>query len=470
MRRNDITVRLKQGGTLSLKDQVRTVFTLSVPAILEQVAYTMMSFIDTAMVGSLGRTATASISLVSSTVWLLGGINMAAAVGFSVQVAQYLGAGRQEDAQDVLRQAMLFNAAFGALLAALAFPLGRLLPWILGAEEELRPLAGAYLTIVGLFLPFSLANNLYASVLRCCGNTKAPGIISLSMCLLNALFNFLLIFPGRTVQLGGLSVFIWGAGMGVHGAALGTGLSTAVTALLQFSLAAFREPSVRLRRGGLWRFSRRCMTNMVRLALPVAFDRVTMCMAQIVQTAIITSLGAVSLAAHYIAVTAEAICYMPSSGVSFAATTLVGQAIGANRRDMAKRFAYLNAVLGFGMMLVTSTVLWLFAPRLVSLFTPDREVLSLGARVLRIVAFSEPLFGLSIIISGALRGAGDTRAPFLINLASMWGVRIAVTLLYARRFGLVGVWTAMTVELLVRGSIFLVRLLRGKWLGTKRLA
>ena len=137
---------------------------------------------------------------------------------------------------------------------------------------------------------------------------------------------------------------------------------------------------------------------------------------------------------------------------------------------MAKRFAYGTTALGFGLVTLTGGLLFAGAPVLTSLLTPEAEVIALSTRVLRIVAFSEPLFAVSIVVIGALRGAGDSKGPFLINLCSMWGIRVMTVLLFTRAYGIVGVWATMTAELVFRGSVFFVRLMRGRWIRREALS
>lgn len=457
---------MRTGKAIPVKDQIKLIVSLSIPAILEQLVMTLMSYIDTAMVGSLGYMATASIGVVSTTIWLLNGLVSAAAVGFSVQVAQYLGAGRERDSRDVLCQAVLFNMVFGAALSALSVLLGQWLPALLGAEESIRPYARTYFCIVCAFLPFSMASAMYSSIFRCSGNVLIPSVMNVGMCLLDVIFNFLLIYPTR--QIGGFTV--WGAGLGVGGAALGTGLAQACVGLALLVLLMKRKGPLRLRGDEHWRFTKVCMHNALTLAVPAALERTALCLAQIVMTYVVTGMGAVSVAANYVAVQTETICYLPAYGIATAATALVGQSIGAGRTDMAKRFAYGTTALGFGLAIIMGGVMFLCAPFLTGLLTPETEVIALSTRLLRIVAFSEPLFAVSIVAIGALRGAGDGNGPFLINLCSMWGVRVLVVLVATRRYGVVGIWATMAVELSVRGILFLIRLVRGNWVRIKALS
>lgn len=206
------------------------------------------------------------------------------------------------------------------------------------------------------------------------------------------------------------------------------------------------------------------MATTLRLAVPIALERVTTSLAQIAGTRIVSPLGTAAVAANSLAVTAEGFCYMPGYGMAAAATTLVGQSIGAERRDQAKRFAWLSVGLGVAVMTGTGLLMYIAAPWLFSLLTPDTAVQALGAQVLRIEAFAEPLFAASIVAAGALRGAGDTLIPSIMELGSMWGVRIPLAMALVGPLGLHGVWIAMCTELCIRGLLFLLRMYRGRWL------
>ena len=199
-------------------------------------------------------------------------------------------------------------------------------------------------------------------------------------------------------------------------------------------------------------------------SLGCGFRAVARSSAQVALTVIIAQLGDVAVAAELFRHQCESLCYLPAYGLSAASTALVGQAVGAKKRDLARSYGRVATVIGMLMMAGTGIILFIFAEPLMRIFTPDAEVIALGKKVLRIEAFAEPLFGASIVISGVLRGAGDTRAPFLINLISMWSVRLVAAYFLAPRFGLIGVWIAMAAELCVRGLIFIIRLRRERWL------
>lgn len=216
--------------------------------------------------------------------------------------------------------------------------------------------------------------------------------------------------------------------------------------------------------GGSWRLNNHYLKNAIKIAFPIAIEHIALCSAQIASTRIVAPLGTVSVAANSLAVTAESFCYMPGYGIGSAATTLVGQSIGTKRLDLAKKFARISVMLGIIVMSCCAIFMFIFAPYLCSMLTPVEEIRTLGTQVLRIEAFAEPMYAASIVTAGALRGAGDTFIPSILNLVSMWGVRITAAAFLAPHFGLHGVWIAMCVELCIRGILFLIRLLKEKWL------
>ena len=455
-----LSARMRQGETIPLRDTAGVVLMLSIPSILEQIVVTAMEYIDAAMVGHIGAEATAAIGIVSSSTWLLHGILVGLYNAFSIQIAQYLGADRQQDARGVLRQAMLFNLAAGLAAAAFGIGISGHLPGWLGADVSLQANASTYFAIWSAALPFTMAMGMYTSMLRASGDALTPGLISVLVCVLDVVFNFFLINPTRTLW----GITVWGAGLGVPGAALGTALATVVGGLLALCILLFREGPLCIRKPGSWKITRACIRNLGKVGVPLAAERAALSSAQVLQVRIVSQLGTVAIAANSLGVSAEGLCYMAGYGIQGAAIALIGQTVGAHRKDMAKRFAWLCTLMGMGIMTLTGAGLFAFAPALMSIFTADAAVIALGARVLRIEAFAEPMFGASIVASGAMQGAGDSTACFVLNLVSMWGIRLTLAFLLAPRLGLMGVWGAMCCELSIRGLLFLIRLARGKWL------
>lgn len=449
---------------MTLKQQLQLTLSLSAPAILAQLSSIIMQYIDASMVGSLGANDSASIGLVSTSMWLMGGLLSAAALGFTVQVAHLIGANKNADARSVLRQSIVSCILFSVILAILGSAISWELPQWLGGHETIHENASVYFLILTLFLPFLEIEMLAGGMLRSSGNMKVPGLLNVLMCVLDVIFNFLLIFPTRDAMVMGHLIHIPGMGLGVKGAALGTVLAEVITCALMLYFLLDRSRELKLAgTSGSFKPTRICLKKAYKISLPIALQSVMMCGAYIATTIIVAPLGSVALAANSFAITAESLCYMPGYGFSEAATTLVGQSTGAERQDLCKRFAHITVILGVVSMSLLGLLMYTFAPQMMAIMSPVQDIVDLGAQCLRIEAWAEPLYGASIVCYGVMVGAGDTLVPSTMNLGSMWVVRITLAAVLAPTYGLIGVWTAMCIELCVRGTIFLLRLSSGQW-------
>lgn len=446
--------KVRTGGVMSLREQVTLAAILSYPAILAQLSTVLMQYIDASMVGHLGATAGASIGLVSTCTWLLGGFCMACVSGFSVQVSHFVGAKRYEEGRAVVGQGLTAALLFSLVLGLIAFSISRPLPYWLGGAADIAPDAGDYFAIVSLFQPAMMLSWMAAMMLQASGNMKVPSILNIVMCVMDVGFNYL---------------FIYVLGMGVKGAALGTGVAEGITAILMLYFLLGRSPELKIRRGE--RFlslpQGRYLNTALAISTPLFLQNIVMRGAYIASTVIVAPLGTIAIAANAFAVTAEGFCYMPGYGIGDAATTLVGQSLGASRKDLAKRFAWITTLSGMLIMTLFAVFMFIFAPQLIRMMSPDPEVVDLGARMLRIVAFAETLYGASIVAEGACMGAGDTLIPSFISLGCMWVVRIIPAIFLVKIWGLAGFWIAMTVELNVRGIIFLLRIKGSRWMRRK---
>lgn len=450
---------------LSFLQQLRLAIQLSAPAIVAQFSSIVMQFIDASMVGHLGADAAASIGLVSTSTWLLGGLTSAAAIGFSVQVAHALGASDREKARQVLRQGLVAATLFGLILMAIGTSVSPVLPRWLGGNDDICDDASTYFFVFSAFLPIFQLSFLGGSMLRCSGNMRTPSILSVGMCVMDVVFNYLLIFPTREISVGWMSVTMPGAGLGVLGAAIGTGLAETVTAILMLYALCFRSPDLAIARShGSFRLQRQCMRKAARIGLPMGIEHAVMCLAQIFITVIVAPLGTAAIAANAFAITAESLCYMPGYGIADAATTLVGHSVGAGRRELVKSFSRITVWMGMVVMSVMGVIMYAAAPAILGIMTPVEEIRQLGVMALRIEAFAEPMFAASIVAYGVFVGAGDTILPCGMNLFSIWAVRITLAAFLAPSMGLRGVWIAMCIELCFRGAIFLVRLYTPGWM------
>ncbi len=459
-----LLTQMKEGKELSGRKQFQLICFLSIPAILAQITSIVMQYIDAAMVGSLGAKASASIGLVSSSTWLFSGICGAVASGFSIQSARCIGAGKIKEARNIMRQSVLAAAIVSLCLVLGGTLIAGSLPKWLGASTEIQKNASAYFLVFILSLPVIQLNRLAGSMLQSSGDMRTPGALNILMCLLDVIFNGLLIFPARFISIAGASLWIPGADLGVMGAALGTALAELVTAVLMMGYLCLYSDTFRVKRGESWKLQKNCIYKAVRLAVPIGWENVMMCGAMIATTRIVAPLGAVAIAANSFAVTAESLCYMPGYGIADAAATLTGQSLGAGRYELTRRFSRMAVWIGIAIMAAAGAAMFFAAPMMMSFLTPDAEIQMLGVEILRIEVFAEPMYAASIVASGALRGVGDTLRPSMMNFISIWFVRLPLAIILSRSLGLRGVWIAMCLELCFRGVIFLIRLYRERWL------
>ena len=458
--------KLRCGEALTLREQILLTIQLSIPAIFAQISSIVMQYIDASMVGHLGADGSASIGVVASSTWLMGGLCVAASTGFTVQVAQRIGARDEKGARSIVRQGLVAVLMFSCVLMLLGVLINRGLPVWLGADTSICKNASSYFFVYACFLPVLQLNSTASGMLQCSGNMRLPSILHIMMCFLDVVFNAILIFPTREIVIFGgadIKIRIFGAGFGVTGAALGTALAELVTACLMLYFLLVRSPMLHLRRSERLQFRADDLKLAVKIALPVGFEQVVMCGAQIMSTRIVAPLGTIAIAANSLSVTAESLCYMPGYGIGTAATTLIGQSIGAGRKDLTRRLGWLTTGLGMLVMTGSGVLLFFGAPFMIGLLTPDVAIRALGTQILRIEAFAEPMYAASIVASGVFRGAGDTLVPSFMSFFCMWVVRIPLSALLSVSYGLQGVWVAMCVELCVRGIIFLIRLKGRKW-------
>lgn len=443
---------IREGRTMTRSEKLNLIVGLSVPSMLAQISTVLMFFIDASMVGHLGAEASASIGLVESTTWLIGSLLSAVATGFSVQVAHFIGANDFRRAREVFRHALICGLAFSFCVTLAGVGVHTHLPYWLGGGADIAGNASHYFVIYCWVLPFVFLYHISEMMLKSAGNMHTPSVMAVLICICDVAFNYLFIYLFK---------------MGVVGAACGTAAAYVCISLPNLWLVGCKNSILNLRQDHVrFRWVKEYLRNACKISIPMALQNILMSGAQIVSTMIVAPLGNIAIAAHSFAITAESLCYMPGYGIGDAATTLVGQTHGAGRTDLCKRFAYLTVGLGMAVMAVMGVVMYVFAPEMIGVLSPVASIRELGANCLRIEAFAEPFFAASIVTYSVCVGAGDTFKPAVINLGTMWLVRLTLAYGFSKNYGLEGVWMAMATELTFRGVLFLVRLIKGTWLNS----
>ncbi len=465
---SELVQRIRSGGSFTDAEALSLVVRLSLPAIFAQLATVVMQYIDAAMVGNLGASEAASVGLVATTTWLFWGLGSAGISGYSVLASHEIGAKQYGEARSLLRQGLAVALLLGLIMGVTGVFISPALPvWLGGAPEVLRD-ASLYFACYTGAMPLLFLSYMAGSMLRSTGNIRTPALLNILMCAEDVLFNFLLIFPSRTLVFSGFEFTVPGAGLGVMGAALGTVLAEICTAVPMLYAVCAKSPELRIigEKGSFFpEFSR--LKRAFRIGIPIGFQHIVMCCAYVAMTLIVAPLGTLALAAHSLAITAESLCYMPGYGVSEAATTLTGQCIGAKRLELARHLSRLTVGTGIAIMTVMALLMFAGASWMMGLMSNVPEIIDLGASILRIEAFAEPMYAASIVAYGVFVGAGDTLIPACMNMMSMWLVRLPAAFMLSGIWGIRGVWIAMCAELIFRGAIFLWRLRSGTWLKKK---
>lgn len=441
---------IRSGRAMVRSEKLNLIVGLSIPSMLAQISTVMMFFIDASMVGHLGAEASASIGLIESTTWLIGSLLSAAATGFSVQVAHFIGANDFVKARQVFRHALICGLAFSVFLSLIGVGIHSHLPYWLGGGADIASASSGYFLIYSLVLPFVYLYHTSEMMLKSAGNMHTPSVMAVLVCICDVIFNY---------------IFIYICKFGVVGAAMGTALAYICISLPNLYLSACKNRMLNLRQDHVrFHWVKEYVQRACKISIPIAIQNILMSGAQIVSTMIVAPLGNIAIAAHSFAITAESLCYMPGYGIGDAATTLVGQTHGAGRIDLCKNFAYMTVGLGMLVMALMGVIMYVFAPEMIGVLSPVEAIRQLGTTCLRIEAFAEPFFAASIVTYCVCVGAGDTFKPAAINLGTMWLVRLTLAYGLSKSYGLEGVWIAMATELTFRGVLFLIRLFRGSWM------
>ena len=441
---------IRSGRAMVRGEKLNLIVGLSIPSMLAQISTVLMFFIDASMVGHLGAEASASIGLIESTTWLVGSLLSAAATGFSVQVAHFIGANDFVKARQVFRHALICGLAFSVFLSLIGVGIHSHLPYWLGGGADIASASSGYFLIYSLVLPFVYLYHTSEMMLKSAGNMHTPSVMAVLVCICDVIFNY---------------IFIYICKLGVVGAAMGTALAYICISLPNLYLSACKNRMLNLRQDHVrFHWVKEYVQRACKISIPIAIQNILMSGAQIVSTMIVAPLGNIAIAAHSFAITAESLCYMPGYGIGDAATTLVGQTHGAGRIDLCKNFAYMTVGLGMLVMALMGVIMYVFAPEMIGVLSPVEAIRQLGTTCLRIEAFAEPFFAASIVTYCVCVGAGDTFKPAAINLGTMWLVRLTLAYALSKSYGLEGVWIAMATELTFRGVLFLIRLFRGSWM------
>lgn len=457
-----LAVKVKEKRKNNLK-LLGVILSLALPTMFEQLMQTAVQYVDIFMVGTLGTAATAAAGATTTVNWLIGSTLSALSIGFLALISRSLGAGNEASAKKYTMQGVIVTLIVGVAFTAITLAISPVIPILMQVDEGIKNLTSQYFFILYLPLLFKAATIIFGTMLRAAGDSKTPMKIGILVNALNVILNFFLIYKTRNITIFGLSFKVFGAGLGVVGAAAASAVSIFVGGVL-ITVCLLRHPKISPK-AEKFKADFLYLKPCLKISLPNMLQRFATSFGYVVFASMINSLGEISTAAHTVANTVESAFYIPAYGMQTAAATLSGNCLGARDNQKMKDIGRIINIVELILMTLSGAVLFAIAPKMVGFFSSDPAVIDLGTKVLRWVAFTEPFYGVSIIIEGILQGVGETKIPFIFNIMGMWGVRIVGTFIFVSilRFGLTFAWGSMILHNLLLFTLFLVYYFKGNW-------
>lgn len=432
----------------------KRVLNLALPAMTEFILQMMIGVVDLALIGRLGATAMAASGLSWQLVWFGSSVLLSISIAATAVVARFVGRTDFRLASRSAGQCLLLSSILSLIIAGLyaLFP-EILLKW-LNAKPEVIDLGRSYLKILAItffFRNITMAGN---SILRGAGDTKFPMITTGITNIINIFFAYTLIFG----KLGFPN-------LGLNGSAIASVVSRTIGCLIIVGLLIKGHYNIKIHFRDYFFWDIPLIKRILRVGSPAFIEELFQTSSAIVYLWLVASLGTLALAAHQVALKAESFSYMPGLGFAVSAATLMGQSLGAKRKDLATKNCLESVFWAVLVMSFMGVIFYLIPHLIVRIFTPEKDVIVLGGQCLKIIALAQPIQAVMFVLMGSLRGAGDTAYTMKVTALGSWGVRITLTYLLAIKlgWGLAGAWWAMLADMFFRAICVAVRFAKGKW-------
>ncbi len=432
----------------------RRVIQLTSPALAEMVLVSFVGVVDMIMVGRLGSESIAAVGVVNQVMMLAFALFQALNVGTTALVARFIGAQDKKSANKTAYQSLIMTTLIGFGVSAVAYMIA---PWVLeamGAEPQVITLGIPYMHVVAVGLIFNALAMGLSSALRGAGDTKTPMAINMTANVINVVGNYVLIYG----KLGFPA-------MGIVGAGLATSFSRLVACVAILVKMSSRESAIHISLRQIPRINWPLLRRILNVGMPASIEQLILRTGQLTYVRVVASLGTTVFAAHQISMNILSLSFMPGMAFAVAATTLVGQELGAGRETGAERSAREARKLGMMVSGFMAIVFFFFGSWIARLYTSDPAVVQNTANALKIIAMVQPAQSTQFILAGGLRGAGDTKFPLYSALVGIWGVRVLAGYVFAIAlgFGLIGAWIGMALDQLTRSLLIYLRFRGGKW-------
>lgn len=425
------------------------------PSLVELTLTQLTSMVDLMMVGGLGPWAITAVGLSVQPRFLSMLMFVAMNVGATAMVARYRGAGKPRQANEILRQALFLSLILSIIAGALGYVYAERLIAFMGAADP-ETLAGGtiYLRIQMLTLPIFALTATITAALRGVGHTRVAMVYNIVANVVNVTFNYLLVHGNLGFPR-----------LEVAGASLATSIGQVAAFIMALAVVLRGDHYLHLKLRDGFRPQWQHLYNIFNIGVPSMFEQAAMRAGAIIYVRTVASLGTLAYATHQVGMNIQALSFMTGQAFAVSATSLVGQSLGKKRPDMAQSYSNHTRRLGLIISLILGVVFWFFGGQIVGLYTDEPQIISRGARILKLVALVQPAQSSQFILAGALRGAGDTRATAVITFLTVLLVRPSLALLAINKlgWGLDGAWIALVADQLLRSGLILLRYRSGRW-------
>jgi putative MATE family efflux protein len=433
----------------------REMFRITWPAFIEIVMSTLFGMIDMIMVGRLGPAAITAVGLTNQPFMLLMAVFAAVNIGGTALVAWSVGANNLNKAKAVTRQIVIMNLILGSLISVLGVTSADSIVRFMGAGPDTLTMARVYFQMVASGLIFQALMMGITACLRGAGQTRIPMAYNVGSNLLNVFGNYVLIY-GK-----------WGfPRWEVAGAAVSTTIARLIACLAAlYFVYLSRRSELKISIKDNYRVDWEIIKKIFAIGLPSAMEQFVLQSGLMLFAKIVSGLGTAGFAAHQIGLNISGLSFSPSMAFGVAATTLVGQSLGAKDTEKAERYARLVRKVAMVTACVMGLIFILFSHSLARLYTSDLAVAGMAGTVLKILALAQPGQSTQLTLAGALRGSGDTMYPLYASIIGIWVFRVGATFLFVNVFGwgLIGAWIALVTDQYIRSVIIYLRFRSGKW-------
>ena len=450
-----LSKRMRTEENEDISDHMRgRILSIAGPAFVELVMSTLFGMIDMIMVGNLSPAAIASVGLTNQPFMLLLAVFAAVNVGTTTLVAWNIGAGNTQKASSVTRQIIVLNIVLGIIMSAVGVFFSRPVVLFMGAKADTVKDATMYFQIVASGLVFQALTMGITASLRGAGETKLPMLYNIGSNLLNVFGNYVLIYGKFGFPQ-----------LGVTGAAISTTLSRILACSMGLYIIFSNKSCISISLKGKYRPDPAIIKQVFSIGIPAALEQFVLQSGLMIFARTVSNLGTAEFAAHQIGLNINGLTFAPSMAFGVAATTLVGQSLGANDERIAQKYANVIHHIAVAVACFVGLCFILFSHPLARLYTKELNVANMAGTVLKIMALALPGLSTQLSLAGALRGAGDTKFPLYASAFGIWGVRVFLAIIFVNVFhwGLIGAWVALLLDQYTRATIVFFRYRSGKW-------